>query len=544
MAETNKGGDYGQTAISEEMVAAATVSLTYVPVGAANAPMSEARPAQSVALALTPGSHLPAVPGSVLFGWMGHDYSDNGQGLVFRDAAISPPGVQSGVMDYAHCTAVLDDWVVGINPGTITLKRLWTRKPRWTTGVIFGRTASAPIKAGAGGMTMTATDMSGAAVNATVDPSGLITGPQALGAIDLATGAYQVQFGALVTDASLTLKEKAEWWYSLADVGAVEPGKIWRPLAVDPTSIRYNAVTFEYLPIDASLLGLTPERLRPDGRAPFVRTGDYAVIGQTIDVPVFTPSAGMTINLGTTLLSSIDVIAADGSGRVSTGYTRDLDAGTLTINSVVGWPAQVGVRGRAEVYRRVASVRTDGTVRLTTPVGRTFPVGAALSTALRFSNKAAFVERVFDQQSWDGVTWSDTLVGNTATFTFNTTGHPIQVNNRGTVTERFALKFRADGTTFDCIGEHLGQIGSGSINADFAPGNPQVDNSPYLVVPYLGWGGGQVPGNVLFIHTQGAEMPIGAIRSLSPGSPTTTDYEVVIELRGDRDRPPSNPFGN
>lgn len=544
MAETNKGGDYGSTAISEEMVATATVSVTYVPVGAANAAMSEARPAQSVALALTPGGHLPAVPGSVVFGWMGHDYSDNGQGLVFRDAAISPPGVQSGVMDYAHCTAVLDDWAVGPNPGTITLKRLWTRKPRWTTGVIYGRTASAPIKAGAGGMTMTATDMSGAAVNATVDAQGLITGPQALGAIDLATGAYQVMFGALVTDASLTLAEKAEWWYSLADVGAVEPGKIWRPIAVDPTTIRYNAVTFEYLPIDAELLGLTPERLRPDGRAPFVRPGDYCVIGITVDVPVFTPSAGQTINLGATLLSSIDVIAADGSGRVSTGYTRDLDAGTLTINSIVGWPAQVAVRGRAEVYRRVASVRTDGTVRLTTPVGRTFPVGAALSTALRFGNKQAFVERVFDQQSWDGVTWSNTLVGNTATFSFNTTGRPILVNNRGTVTERFALKFRNDGVTFDFIGEHLGLIASGNVNEDFAPPNPQADNAPYLVVPYLGWGGGQVAGNVLFIHTQGAEMPIGAIRSLSPGSPTTTDYEVVIELRGDRDRPPSNPFGN
>lgn len=539
-----KGGEYGSTAISEEMVASATVSVTYVPVGAANSPMSEARPAQSVALSLTPGAHLPAVPGSVLFGWMGHDYSDNGQGVIFRDAAISPPGVQSGVMDYAHCVAVLDSWVVGDNPGTITLKRLWTRKPRWTTGVIYGRTASAPIKAGAGGMTLTATDMSGAAVNATVDATGLISGPQALGAIDLATGAYQVQFGELVADAALTPDEKAQWWYSLADVGAVEPGQIWRPLAVDPTSIRYNAVTYEYLPIDAALLGLKPERLRPDGRAPFVRPGDYAFIGVTIDVPVFTPAAGMTIDLGSTLLSSIDVIAADGSGRVSTGYTRDLDAGTLTINSIVGWPAQVGVRGRAGVYRRAASVRTDGTVRLTTPVGRTFPAGATLSTALRFGNKQAFVERVFDQASWNGVTWLNVLDGNTAPFTFDTVGHPIQVNNRGTRTERWALKFRNDGVTFDCYGEHLGLIASGNINEDFAPPNPQADNAPYLVVPALGWGGGQVAGNVLFVHTVGAEMGIGAIRTLSPGQPVSTDYEVILELRGNEDRPPSNPFTN
>ena len=543
MATTRKGGTYGNTAIGEEVLAGSTVTIEYVPVGAASTPLTETQPAQSVALALTPGGYLPAVPGTVLFAWMGHDYSDNGEGLIFRDRAGVNPGIQSGVMDYAHCTALLDDWAVGPNPQTITLKRLWTRKQRWTTGVIYGRTASAPIKPGPGGMTLTATDTAGAAITAEVDATGAMTGDGVWGAMDFASGAYQVMYGDLVLDSALTAKEKAEWWYDVAEVGALEAGKIWRPRAVDPTSLRYNAVTYVYLPIDAELMGITPERLPPDGRMPFVRPGDFVVLGLSITGSAFTPSNGQTINVGQTLLSSIDVLDADGTGQVATGYTVNLDAGTLVINDITGWPAQVIVRGRAEVYRRVQAVAIDGTVTLTMPVGRGFPIGAVLSTAVRYGNKQAFVAREFDQGSWDGTSWSNTLVGPAAPGTYNANGHPIEVNNRGTVTERWALRFRNDATTFDLIGEHLGQIASGTVNADFSPPNQQADNAAYFTLRADGWGNGWVPGNTYFIHTDGAEMPLGVIRSTNPGSSSATSYSALLEIRGDKDRPPSNPFG-
>ena len=544
MATTRKGGTYGSTEISEELLAASTVRVEYTPVGAASTPLTETPPAGSVALRLNPSSVLPAVPGSVLFTWMGHDYADNGAGVIFRKGVNGAADVQSGTMDYAACTAHLDDWIVGPGPGVVTVKRLWTRRQRWTSGVIYGRTASAPVKPGPGGLVLTATDMAGDTLTATVDVTGLVSGDSAWGAIDFATGAFQIMFGDLVLDSSLTAAEKAEWWYDIADVGVVEAGKIWRPRAVDPTSLRYNAVTYIYLPIESELMGITPERLPPDGRMPFVRPGMYAVIGLTIDVPAFAPSAGQTIDLGTTLLSSIDVLDANGTGQVADGYTVDLDAGTLTINTVVGWPAQVTVRGRAEVYRRVQEVTVDGRVKLTTPIGRAFPAGAVLSTAARFGNKLAFVERTFDQQSWDSVTWADVVTGNQAAASYDFTGHPAEVNNRGTVTERWALKFRSDGVTYDLIGEHLGQIARGTINADFSPPNAQAENAPYFTLRASGWGSGWVPGNVLFLHTQGAEMSLGVIRSTNPGSASGTDYSTVLEIRGDKDRPPSNPFTN
>ena len=117
----------------------------------------------------------------------------------------------------------------------------------------------------------------------------------------------------------------------------------------------------------------------------------------------------------------------------------------------------------------------------------------------------------------------------------------MAVNNRGAITERWALRLRADGQTFDLIGEHLGQIASGTINADFAPTNPNA-GTPYFVLKAAGWGSGWTAGNVLFIHTVGAEMPFAFIRSTSPGSPTAADYHALLAVRGSADRPPSTPY--
>mgnify|MGYP003450794611 FL=1 len=537
---TNKGGSYGTAAVSEEFIAANTISVSYVAVGAASSPLTEVVPAGSVALQLAPAGSYPAIPNGVIFDWMGKTYTDNGFGVIFRDAAIAPPGIQSGTMNYANCVAVLDDWVVGPNPQTILVKRLWTRKPRWTTSVIFGRTASAPIKPG--GMTLTATATDGSVITATVENTGNIDTAEAQGVLDFASGAYQIMFGGLVLDSALTAAEKAEWWYDAAEVGEVEAGKIWRPIAVDPTSLRYNAVTYLYLPIDGELMGVTPERLPPDGRMPFARAGDYAVIGVTIEGSAFAPVVGTTYNVGQTLLSSIDVLDEAGTGQVYEGYTVDLDAGTLVINDITGWPARVIVRGRAEVYRRVSVVQVDGTVTLTMPIGRIFPVGSVFSTAVRYGNKQAYVARLFDQITWSGTTWLDYLDGNAAPGTYNATAHPIEVNNRGTITERWALKFRNDGVTFDLIGEHLGQIASGTVNTDFSPPNAQADNAAYFTLRAAGWGAGWSAGNVVFLHTEGAEMSFGLVRSTMPSSPSALSYSATLAIRGDKDRAPSNPF--
>lgn len=199
--------------------------------------------------------------------------------------------------------------------------------------------------------------------------------------------------------------------------------------------------------------------------------------------------------------------------------------------------------GRTEVYRQIAEVRIDGKVRLTQPVGYGFPAGAVLSTALRQGDRFARVSRVYDQASWDGTTWYDGLDPDrgAATGTFNVGQYPIEVNNLGAITERWALRINASGTQFDLIGQHLGQIASGNRGEDFSPINV-ASGAPYMTVRAAGWNAGWVAGNVLFIDTVGAEAPVAVVRATQPGSPAGLDDSFWIVQRGDTARDPESSF--
>ena len=111
----------------------------------------------------------------------------------------------------------------------------------------------------------------------------------------------------------------------------------------------------------------------------------------------------------------------------------------------------------------------------------------------------------------------------------------MELTNAGALTERFALRF-TNTNTFECIGEHVGFIGTGSINTDFAPTNP-VGAAPYFTLRALGWGSGWAAGNVLFVHIVGAISPFACIRTVQMGPPAGIDYTFELLGRGDVDRP-------
>lgn len=540
-SNARKGGGYGTTAIGEEMLAGVTVRYR---VGA-GAPVHKTQTytPPPVVIDLAPLTTERAISGSLQFSWMGHTYSDF-EGVIYRGRTDTDPGVASGTMDYASCLALMTNYVVGgTGPEDFQLQSLWTAKDQWSAGCLFFNTDAAPIRAGAGGFVLTVVDLKGGTLTANVDGQGNITGTHMRGRIEFARGAVELQFGDFVLDADLTAAEKAEWWYSAADVGAVQAGRIWRPWPVDPTTLRYSAVSYIYLPVDVSLMGLDPAALPADGRVAFVRPGDLAVIGVTHGGgAAFTPFVGQTYNLGHQRLSFVEVLGPDGA-EVRTGYTADLDAGTVTFTDITGYPAQVSVIGRTEVYRQIAEARIDGRVKLTQPIGYAFPVGAIFSTALRFGDRFAQVSRVYDQASWSGTTWIDGVdpAAGEATATYNTKDHPVEVNNRGAITERWALRIKNGGTTFDLIGKNLGQIATGSINEDFSPMNVSA-GVPYMTLRAAGWGAGWVPGNTLFIDTVGAEAPIDVVRCTQPGTPVGVQDNCWIVQRGDTGRPPESEF--
>ncbi|MBS0505807.1 MAG: hypothetical protein JSR53_00330 [Proteobacteria bacterium] len=533
---SSKGGDYGTAAVGEEMFGGSSVVARYRVGASAPVAHSQSFTPDAVSIDLCPYTAHRIVPGSVLFRWMGHEYSDF-EGMLYRGRTDSTPGIASGSIDYASGLAFMSDYVVGgTGPADFQLLSLWTQNQPWNTASVFFRTQAAPIKPT--GAVLTLLDTKGDALTATADLNGNFLGTHMWGKIDYLTGLVELQFGDFVDDATLTAADKAEWWYSASSVGTVHAGKIWRPWPVDPTTLRYNSVSYFYLPIDAEILGLDPVRLPQDGRVPIFRVGSYVVIGHTGTTPPATVSNGTTINCARTRLSRVRLVGASGA-TIHTGYTADLDAGTVTAVDTSTWVQPVHVEHRIEQLERLRDVQIGGEIATVGQLAHDFPAGSTVSSAITAPTLRARVAQFWDQQTWDGITWADNIVGNPAPATYNDTLAPVELTNAGALTEKFALRF-TNSTTFECIGEHVGFIGTGNINTDFAPINP-VGAAPYFTLRALGWGTGWAAGNVQFIHVSGAITPFACIRTVQMGPALGVDYQFELLGRGDVDRPPSNP---
>ncbi len=534
-ADSRRGASYGTTSVGEQILATSSVVARYRVAPAVVTARTDSFAPQSIVIDLCPYTSDSIVPGSVQFVWMGQTYTDF-EGVIYRDRTGSNPGINSGRIDYAAGTVRMTDYVVGPDPEAITLQSLWTRRSAWKTASMFMRTQAAPIKPT--GYVLTLTDSAGNALTATGDLNGNLLGAHMWGHIDYQTGVVELQFGDFILDASLTAAQKAEWWYDAADVGAVEAGKIWRPWPVDPSTLRYNSVSYFYLPIDADILGLDPVRLPQDGRVPIFRVGSYVVIGHSASTPPATLTNGQTVNCARTRLSRVRLVGSNGN-TIHTGYTADLDAGTVTATDVSGWSQPVRIEHHVEQLGRLRDVQINGDLALVGQLSHDFPAGSVVSSAITATTLRARVAALWDQWTWDGISWLDTIDGNPAVATYDDTLAPIELTNAGALTERFALRFTSS-TAFQCIGEHLGVIGTGTINADFSPVNP-VSGQPYFTLRALGWGSGWAAGNVLFIHLVGAISPFACIRTVQMGPPAGTDYSFELLGRGDVDRPPSAP---
>ena len=536
-----KGGEYGTAAVGEQMLAASSVMVRYR-VGA-GVPVSKTMgfTPPAVTLDLCPLTTDRIIAGSVMFRWMGTTYVDF-EGVIYRDRTDLSPGIVSGTIDYAGGTALMTDWVVGGTGATdFQLMSLWTQKGQWKTSSLFFNTESSPLRAGAGGFVLTVNDTHGNLLTANVDSQGNISGPHMRGKVVFARGSVSLQFGDFVLAADLTPADRAEWWYSAADVGAVEAGKIWRPWPVDPTTLRYNAVTYIYLPVDVTLMGLDPAALPSDGRVPFVREGDSGWVGHEYGGLLFVPEVGMTYNVGHERLSQLTVLGSDGA-EIFTGFDADLDAGTVTFTDLAAYPAQVKVIGRVAVMLKVAGVRINGEVHFTTPIGYAFPVGAVFSSALRQGDRFARVVRVYTQKGWDGVSWYDGVdpVIGPAAAKYDHDSYPVTVTNLGAISQRWAARFRNDGITYDLYGQRSGLVGTGTLNGDFAPLH-RAAGAPYMVIKALGFGaGGFIPNNTVFIDTAGAEAQIAAVRCVMPGTPAGIDDGSTFVQYGDVGRLPES----
>lgn len=361
---------------------------------------------------------------------------------------------------------------------------------------------------------------------ATPDGNGIIktatdTITGVVGRVDYDTGVVTLRFGKLDGGQDVAYLE-------IPGVDTLDA------VGVQSDTLRYNAVGYSYLPLDANILGLDPVRLPSDGRVPIFRAGTFAVVGHTGVVGPATVANGQTVNCGRVRLSRVRIIGFDGA-VINTGYTVDLEAGTVTFTDVTGYSQPVKVEHRIEDMALVSDAQINGQMTFTRQLTHDYPVpGSYISSAMIAGDMHARVSLSFDQATWNNI-WSDDVQGSPAGGTYNTIANPLLVTNKGALTERWAIQF-TNTTSFNIIGEHVGGIGTGNTATDCAPINPAT-GTPFFTIHATGWGSGWAAGNAFRFNTIGAECPVWVIRTIQQGPATVDNDEFTLLIRGDVDAP-------
>lgn len=469
--------------------------------------------------------------GAVTFKLGSSTYVSRGTTIIKDPLPTTGEGASVGYL--SGLSASFSAWPAGASSLLTDLTGIKTpaalsRQDVFVDGVIF-RTAQAPIKPASFSVTGKLRD--GTSFSATADLDGNLITTHCKGHINAETGVVVLRFGQATSAPADTNNPGAKINLSYLGIS----GLSWViPETVQADTLRYNAVAYSYIPLDADILGLDPVRLPSDGRVAVFRPGVVAVVHNTQTTSPATVSNGQTLSTGRTRLARVRVIGANGQ-TISSGYSHDLDAGTVTFSNVSGYSQPVRIEHRIEDAALVREAQITGRLSLTRAISHAYPAaGSYVSSALLIGDMQSRVSSVYDQGTWTNV-WSDDLIGDQANATFNTIDHPITSNNLGAVTERFVLQFTGT-TSFRCIGEHLGVLGTGNTSETFSPTNPAT-GQPYFTVPALGWGSGWSSGNCLRINTVGALAPIWVARVIKQSQPSTQSDSFSILIRGDIDNP-------
>ena len=382
---------------------------------------STTRPIPGLTIDLTPTSSRNIIPNSVIFEVGGTQYRDQ-DGAIIKDwSPITDTGTAVGSIDYSTGLVTLEDYPANTPTSTpVTLLACLTSLDQAPANRSIFRTAGAPLREGS--LIVNATDIEGNQITLNADTAGNLSGGSIVsGFVDTQTG--------LVT---------IEW----ADDTNGKP--------VVPSTVRYSAVSYTFLPLDADLVGLDATRLPSDGRVPQFNLGDVLVVSNTQQQEVQTATAGQVVNFTRQNQAEVYVEGANGNRLDPAQYTLDTDAGTLTFAdplSLVDSEANA-VTEPLQVFDRVedmglaTDVQIGGQIGLNIPLSQDYTEGDTIvSAALLYGDLKARAYNAFHQKTFDGSTWSDELIGDSTTAKYNLVSNPIEVTNQGAIKERWAINF-------------------------------------------------------------------------------------------------------
>lgn len=445
----------------------------------------------------------PIVPGSVVLDIGGELWFDDGEGRLLRNySTTTGTGTALGTINYNTSLCVIGTYTgrppnAAVTPISILIGDDWSV----FTGTTF-RTSASPLRPN--GFTVRADDFeTGAQYNAEADNQGVITGDGITGEVTLQDGITEITFPAPVTAQSLF----------------------------------YNAVSFKQIPLDPDILGLDPVRLPADGRVPIMRDADILVLTHTQKDLISSPTAGQVISAGRDKLHDA-WIEDDNAVRLDPAqYTLDKEAGTATLADPFSAVDDQGgaLTGDLHFVHRIddmalcTEARIDGTLQLAQPLYHDFPAGDTWVASAVYLGDLQGRVRAWASYTVDPGNYDDE--GDATTASYNLIAYPVAIDNRGSVPERWKIKFTST-TAFELYGEQRGLVATGSTSADFSPTNPQT-GTPYFTIVAAGWGSGWSVGNTVRFDTDAAAAPLWMIRTVLPGQATVDDDQLKIELRGD-----------
>ncbi len=477
---------------------------------------------------LVPGVNAQVVAGSVLLHQPGQSpWGDDARGTL-REFTTSG-WLKRGSINYLSGEVSLSSWSAGSENALTRSSCATTVGENISSEYVF-RSGAAPLRPGSVSIefarALSGTQVVTASIDGTIEAGGVSA------VVDYETGLIRLRFGSWVSAAG----NENQPWFASSLVRA--DGQIFRPEPVAASSVRYSAVAYSYLPLDASLLGIDPVRLPSDGRVPIFRPGGFAVVGHTGRITAAVTN-GQTIDMARVRLSRVRLIGQDGV-MIHGGYSADLEAGTVSFTDVSTYAQPVTIEHRIEDMAVVRDVQINGEISFTRALTHHYPLASAgqegsfVSSALVAGDLFARVSLIFDAYTWDSV-WHDSVQGDGATATFNAVQFPIRVSNRGAMTQRWLIRM-TNVTAFEVIGENVGVIATGNTSSDCAPINPAT-GVPYFVIPALGWGSGWSAGNVLRFNTIGAQVPLWVVRTVQQGPQSVADDHFSLLIRGDVDTP-------
>ncbi len=490
--------------------------------------------ANELAFDVTPGFAETILQGSARFKVGALTYIDRAGSLYHTVSPSNGAATLAGEIQYESGVVKLAEWQPGA-ANSMLLQGLVTETNVNPVDEVVFRVPIVPVRTGSFQIRCVPLN-GGAQVQVTANAQGYILSSNMTGAIDYQSGIVRIKFGQKVT---VTPAVQAQPWFNLGAVFS-EAGidKIIEPKPVYADSIKYNAVGFSYLPLSADILGLDPVRLPSDGRVPIFRVGDVAVVHNTEDATVpGSPAAGLTFNVGRVRCAYIKLRDSVGIEVPAAHYSADLDAGTVTLKpafSLTGLTLPIIAEHRVEDMAVVTDVQINGRLALNRPLTHSFPANTSIvSSALIFGDLQGRIYGPFSQAAWTSE-WKDSLIGASISAQYNDVVYPIVTSNKGSLEQRWTFIFTSN-TAFRCVGETVGQIGTGDINSNFAPNNPGT-NAPYFTLAALGWGGGWSAGNVFRFNTGAANSPLWLARTVLQGPASALNDSFKLQVRGDIDR--------